>query len=485
MRKSVLSTLIAGSLGLGLVGCGDSSSSSPETDPLAEFMGQLDVPETYNFESRFISGAESAQYSGQITRHVLIDDLNAVIGSELADAKNKGVDTQQGFLAELNAYFEQGTAAVGDNPLILTTTPPTQQGTYNDISTGKNLVGKLAGNDAVTDHKDWDGGDFKGWTVDSPEALIQNWLGTIAANAADSNVRVDPVDGSENLKDYHTEDGLDLKQLVQKFLLGAITFSQGTDDYLDDATEGKGLLTDNFNQSGSSPYTNLEHQYDEGFGYFGAARDYLAYTDQEIAGKGGRAGYSDGYHDTDGNGQIDLNGEYNFGNSTNAAKRDLGSTSGTDFTRQAMEAFLTGRTIIAQAGADGDGDLIDLEMQALKASRDVAVSAWEKAVAATVVHYINYVLGDMDNADANDGSYSYADHTKHWAELKGFALGLQFNPRTPLNEGTRFTDFHNLVAERPALPGDAGFDAYRQDLLDARALMQEAYDFAQSDVENW
>jgi hypothetical protein len=124
-------------------------------------------------------------------------------------------------------------------------------------------------------------------------------------------------------------------------------------------------------------------------------------------------------------------------------------------------------------------------MQALKASRDVAVSAWEKAVAATVVHYINYVLGDMDNADANDGSYSYADHTKHWAELKGFALGLQFNPRTPLNEGTRFTDFHNLVAERPALPGDAGFDAYRQDLLDARALMQEAYDFAQSDVENW
>jgi hypothetical protein len=485
MRKSLLSTLIASGLGLSLVGCGGSSSSTSEADPIADFIGQLDVPETYNFESRFISGEESARYSGQITRHVLIDDLNAVINSELADAKADGVNNQQGFLDELNAYFEDGTDVVGDNGLILTTTPPTQQDTYNEISTGKNLVGKLAGNDSVTDHKNWTGGDFEGWSADSPEALIKDWMGIIAANAADSNVRIDPVDGSENLKDYHTEDGLDLKQLVQKFLLGAVTFSQGTDDYLDDATDGKGLLTDNFNQAGSSPYTNLEHQYDEGFGYFGAARDYLAYTDEEIAGKGGRPDFSAGYHDTDGNGQIDLNGEYNFGNSTNAAKRDLGSTTDTDFTRQAMEAFLTGRTIIAEAGEDGDGDLTDLEMEALKATRDIAVSAWEKAVAATAVHYINDVLGDMDAADAGDGSYSYVDHTKHWAELKGFALGLQFNPRSPLNEGTRFVDFHDLVAERPALPGDADFDAYREHLLDARALMQEAYDFAQSDVENW
>jgi hypothetical protein len=487
MRKSLLSTLIASGLGLSLVGCGSSSSDTPapDVDPVADFISQLDVPETYNFESRFISGDESALYSGQIGRHVLIDGLNAVINSELSAAKAAGVSDQPGLLDELNAYFEDGTDAVGNENLALTTTPSTQQTTYNDVSTGKNLVGKLAGNDSVTDHKDWDNGDFEGWTADSPEALVREWLGMIATNAADSNSRMDPVNGSETLADYHTEDGLDLKQLVQKFLLGALTFSQGTDDYLDDATENKGLLTDNFNQDESNPFTDLEHQFDEGFGYFGAARDYLAYTDQEIAGKGGRAAFGEGYYDTDQNGQIDLDGEYNFGNSTNAAKRDLGSTTDTDFTKQAMDAFLTGRTIIREAGEDGDGELTDLEMTALKATRDIAVSSWEKAVAATVVHYINDVLGDMDNADADLSTYSYLDHTKHWAELKAFALGLQFNPRSPLNEGTRFVDFHDLVAERPALPGDTGFDAYREDLLEARALMQDAYDFAQSDVENW
>ena len=34
-------------------------------------------------------------------------------------------------------------------------------------------------------------------------------------------------------------------------------------------------------------------------------------------------------------------------------------------------------------------------------------------------------MTDYNNAD---GSYSYANHAKHWGELKGFALGLQFNP---------------------------------------------------------
>ncbi|SFR65281.1 protein of unknown function [Marinobacter daqiaonensis] len=497
MNKKLLVSLIAAGTvaGLGLSGCGGSSSDSQtaaETDSKAELLASLEVPDTYSFASRFVSGAESAQYPGQVARQVLISDLNTEIASKLEQRITGGEwnssTSKDTVLAVLNSYFDEGTNAIGDNEILLTTTPPTLQSTYNDISTGKNLVGKFAGNDAVTDHKDWDGGDFKGWNATSPEALIRNWFDQIAENTvaqAEGTQRAYAGTG-ETLKVYHTQDGLDLKQMVQKFLLGAITFSQATDDYLDDATDGKGLLTDNTQADGdgSKPYTKLEHQFDEGFGYFGAARNYLAYTDGEIAGKSGRDGWSDGYHDTDGDGQIDLNGEFNFGNSTNAAKRDLGSTTGTDFTRQAMDAFLTGRTIIAQAGDDGDGELTSLEMEALQEQRDIAVSAWEKALAATVVHYINDTLSDMDKAEANDG-YSYVDHTKHWAEMKAFALGLQFNPRSPLNEGTRFTDFHDLVGERPALPGDEGFAAYRDALLAARGLMQEAYDFSPEDVENW
>lgn len=494
MRKKLLATLIAAGTVAGLSACGDSSSFDPaELDTKTNLLNSLDVPATYNFESRFVGGAESALYSGQVTRHVLINDLNTEIATKLEERISSGpwsgsVDKQT-VLKVLNSYLIEGTDAIGDNQILLTTTPPIEQSTYNEISSGKNLVGKMAGNDAVTDHKDWDGGGFQGWQTASPQALVESWFDQIAdntVNKAGGTSRTYASTG-ETLSVYHTQNGLDLKQLVQKFLLGAITFSQAADDYLDDATEGKGLLTDNINadDDGAKPYTALEHQYDEGFGYFGAARDYLAYTDEEIAGKGGRDGWSDGYHDSDDNGQIDLNAEFNFGNSTNAAKRDLGSTTGTDFTDEAMTAFLTGRTIIAQAGADGDGELTEVEMEALKDQRDIAVAAWEKAIAATVVHYINDTLGDMDKADAADGSYSYLDHTKHWGELKGFALGLQFNPRSPLNEGTRFKDFHDLIGERPALPGDADFDAYRADLLEARDLMQAAYGFAQEDVENW
>ena len=45
--------------------------------------------------------------------------------------------------------------------------------------------------------------------------------------------------GIESVLPVHiTAEGLDLQQLTQKFLLGAVNFSQGTDDYLDDDIDG-------------------------------------------------------------------------------------------------------------------------------------------------------------------------------------------------------------------------------------------------------
>ena len=80
---------------------------------------------------------------------------------------------------------------------------------------------------------------------------------------------------------YLTPEGHDLKQLVDKFLLGSIPFSQGADDYLDDDTEGKGLLASH--EINDNRYTDLEHTWDEGFGYFGAAMNYDVYIDEQIA----------------------------------------------------------------------------------------------------------------------------------------------------------------------------------------------------------
>ena len=74
--------------------------------------------------------------------------------------------------------------------------------------------------------------------------------------------------------------------------------------------------------------------------------------------------------------------------------------------------------------------LTTAELDELKKHRDAAVLGWEKAIAATALHYINDVLKDMAKFGASD--YSVLDHVKHWSELKGFALTLQFNPRSPV-----------------------------------------------------
>lgn len=280
MRKKLLATLIAAGTAAGLTACGDSSSSNTtELDQKTELLNSLDVPATFNFESRFVSGAESARYSGQVTRQVLIADLNTEIASRLEARITDGTwnpTDKQTVLDVLNSYLIEGTAAIGDNQIQLTTTPATQQPTYNDISTGKNLLGKLAGRDDVTDHKDWDAGDFQGWTIESPEALVASWFDEIATNTTEKSNGADRTYAptGESLAVYHTQDGLDLKQLVQKFLLGAVTFSQGTDDYLDDATEGKRLLTDNVSAA-PDVYTKLEHQYDEWGGDTGFRKNDL------------------------------------------------------------------------------------------------------------------------------------------------------------------------------------------------------------------
>ena len=56
-----------------------------------------------------------------------------------------------------------------------------------------------------------------------------------------------------------------------------------------------------------------------------------------------------------------------------------------------------GRALITEAG----GDLTPEQLEALQTHRDVALLAWEQAIAATVIHYINATIGVME-ADGYD-----------------------------------------------------------------------------------
>lgn len=470
MKK--LTTLLLCTLLSFAIACGDSEETNHNANNTNN-TDKLPVPTTYTFVNG--DGESTVSYSGQIARHVLIEDLKAYVGALTERVLDGSFEpTAAGQVTdELNDYLRFDGEANGDTPHRFSTSLPALQSTYNDISTNKQLLDKLAGNDSSTDHKNWSGGDFKGWAgAASPQALVESWFKTIEDNTLALVAGTEREVNGEKLPVYVTEQGLDLNQLIQKFLVGAIAFSQAADDYGDDDIEGKGLLAPN-TIDGDAKYTALAHAWDEAFGYFGASRDYGTLTDAEISNGCGKDASNDG--------KLDLNVEVCFGASVNAAKRDSGSVEAarTDFTKEAFDGFVKGRTLIANAGES----LTAAELTELKGYRDQWEGAWEKAYAATVVHYINDVLSDMNKFGSAD--YKFTDHAKHWGELKGFALSFQFNPRSPMKSD--FERFHTLIGDAPVLSDaqEAEITAYKDKLIQARDLLKTAYAFDDANVQAW
>jgi len=455
-----------------------------------------DLLDYYGFASKFNDGESSISYTGQTARHVLINELKGYIGSGLqADIDANMFTTKDEVLAKLNSYYTT-TDDQYDNFAITSFGDDAEQKFMANISSStKNLKGKVAGQDTGGQHKDWST-EFVGWgaagTI-SPDGLIVEFFDQLADNAVEvigGAVRVDPITG-EAISVYVNTNGTDLQQLVQKFLLMSITYSQSADDYFDFTTDGKGLHSSILNiepKSDGANYSTLEHHFDEGFGYFGAARDYLSYNDNEIAGKvssddDGRSDWN-GSHDTDDNGTIDLTAEINLGSSVNAAKRDRGTadnTNPTDYTKTAMDAFLMGRKLINDTA--GESELTTEQRTTLEGYVTTAIDNWEFAIAATVVHYINDLRDDLEPLETGD-AFVFADTAKHFSELKGFALGLQFNPYSDITP-TEFQNLHTLIGDAPVLTDAAAVTAYRADLEAARYILESALGFDTENVTGW
>lgn len=493
MKKSALAAavLLASSV---LAGCGSSGNSgdNPTTSSSAGSSSSAAAKTTYSFTNS--DGNNTVSYTGQVARQVMIEDIKIAIG----DITKSAEPTVK---ADLMALFENPSNALDGNNIQMTVDGyGLAQTTYGDISTGKNLIGKIAGG-----YVDGTGaeagetsrliGEFIGWNTgltagakpfDLVEYLFDQLQG-LAASATD--VTVSTVAGDETVtKVYVSADGVDYQQLVQKFLLMAVGFSQGTNDYLGPNRDFSQELT----LETGKPYTTAEHHFDEGFGYFGASRDYAELTDAQIIAVAS---------DANADGTIDLTSEYNFGQSVNCAKRDVGATVATDFTQEAIDGFMTGRTIVAEASA---AQAFTVEQEAaLGVAIAKAAGAWEQCIASTVVHYINDVRGDMASFDSGkfanlDNFYSLA---KHWSEMKGFALGLQFSPYSPFrddmgglasiaygnNETATLEDVLSWMGDAPVMAdaSDVAIADYDAALLKARDVLQAAYGFASENVENW
>lgn len=513
-----------------LVGCGDGQNDTELEDSTSDAADNAIA--SYTFESRFTEGASSVSYTGQTARHVLINEVKAQIGA-VDPLTNTYVPGD--VFAVLDGIYQHDWTIVPELPFTSLSGNDLQTN-LDEISTNKRLVDKIAGNDSPGWTQDW-----AGWATalpgyegepsvpTSPDGFIQavfRKLDALAVMHSEGNPPLD-LDGAPISKVYVDADGVDWQQIAQKFLLGAVAFSQGTNDYLykvagvpgqDGLIDDSTAVQNNSPDQEGKPYTSMEHYWDEAFGYFGAAADYHLYSDGEVAGKSGRAEWQK-FHDSNADGQIDLKSEFNFGHSQNASKRDHGSSlieGGTayDFSGEVFNSFRAGRALISSA----EGDLSADELSELRGYIATIKSGWEKAIAATVIHYLNETLNDM--AKLNTEDYDYYTHAKHWSELKGFGLGLQFNPDSPLHsvldgycevpdlgidttittleactavaseEGgglwipqeSAFTRFHRLLGDSPVLSNS---DAERETYLGIRTLLGSVYGFDSITVAGW
>lgn len=461
------------------------------------------LPTTYAFTDA--AGADTVSYTGQTKRQILLSDLVDAMLALTEDAGNATADLD--FFFRYNSTTSDTLTSSfdlnGETLLPNNGNTPSAM-TYGSIASGKDLVGKIAGGDGAgsgetsvmidTNMIGWAGGDADPLPVEFVDAMFAELI-SISSDGVTPTVTTTGGVAVQIPNIYTSAEGIDYRQMIQKFLLGAVNLSQATNDYL------KADFANMLALEGNNAYTAGEHDWDEAFGYFGAARNYNDYTDEEIKGAGGRTGYANGYNDANADNLIDVRSEVNLAQSTNCAKRDLGTASNTnptDFTKEAFDAFILGREILKNAAVAGE--ITTAAQTALDAAARTAGLTMEKCQAATVVHYINDVIADYADVDSVTAEYAnigtFTNLTKHWAEMKGFALGLQFAGFSPFVDTAVRPDLITILTKMGDHPVIAdgtqggvafvgGIAQYITDLTDARDLLEIAYGFDSENVQNW
>ena len=414
------------------VGCEDEEAADNDTDTMT-----METPTEFVFESRFEehAGESSVSYSGQVVRNLLVNDIKSLIASNVGG----------GNTATINSMM------ANDDPNLAIYTGSglnTVQTKYHDISTSQ-LNDRLA---AVTSYTD------PGYGANAQD-MITGWV----AESEGYSVR---------------PGGLDLGQMTQKVMWGAIAYWQGTSKYMSKIPNDDNTMSDD-----GDPYTAMEHHWDESFGYFGAARDYNTGYSDDTDRK------TDPYNDSNGDGLIDFKTEYNMGWAVTAAKRDLvdGVSVDYDFTKTIFDAYLEGRTLIYNQAP----------LDEILVQRDIILNTWEKVVAAVSIHYINDTMSDLealisagdsnlawDNLPESGDGYKY---NIHWAEMRAYAHGLIYNDFKLISDADIATVL-GYMGTAPAYNDGSDFSAMQtlhDNLALAKPILQAAYGFSDAHMANW
>ncbi|MEZ4884439.1 MAG: DUF4856 domain-containing protein [Chitinophagales bacterium] len=405
----------------------------------------LAIPMIYEFERGSSEGVifeggigNTVFYEVASIRHLLINDLDIII---------EGLGNSEAVSIEVNELLDYYNTKGLQNSIL---TPINGflplQNTFVEISTSTNLADNINNDFGAADS-------------------VVNWLNTIAVNSQDlSKLGTNAV--------FTQKDGLDLKELLNKTLLGSVLYNNAVKQIAASINSSSSELVGNTN------YTAREHAWDLVMGYFGAARNYSLCSDAELASSS-----FDGKEiaDEEGNvdGFLDWTSEYSFAFSKMAAERDL-SVPDRNFTAQIFSLLLEGRTAITNKNKV-ESDLT------FEVAADSLESVLEQLVAANLVHYVNVTLQEMDKlGTANQNIIALS---REWSAMLGFAQMLWYRNTSgdpPLTSETLQTILTSIGdAPNYAIAGSGEQAAYVSDLEQVKSLLQSVYGFSAIEVENW
>lgn len=401
----------------------------------------IETPVTYTFNSRFISGESSVSYSDQVNMNMMVLDLKTMTDFP---GSSSGLPIAVENMTRLYEYDESYNFYSWIN-----TDPYSSQKFYNNISsTGQNLASEI-NNDEVYGFDE------------TANSLILHWMQKIA----DNSNNFDKVGSFLAITD---QNGLNLSEMINKTLLGAVLYYKGIPNQLNNLE----MLDNSSADSEDSFYSALEHSWDESFGYFGASGDYnTGYLDDIDR-------IEDPFFDSDSDGVISFKSEYIFNNALLAAQRDSGAMDeSVNFTKSIFDAFLEGRTLIHNQESTDK----------ILAQGQIIANNWEKVIAATIIHNINKLDNQMSDLEFSSGPLSFTsqEYNKYWSRMRALTISLQYNNIKLISDADLIMVV-DLMGESPLYPSNELFSTYQITLTETiKNILQSAYNFSDVNIRDW
>lgn len=473
--------IVAITMALFLTGC-DNDNDIPTPDPTPDPTpgpGAFAKPDIYagfpvTLKDAPGDHASSVSYSGQSARQILR------MGFATLMLPGDGVKTGQAAIDELKQFTHNPNNVIDDQNIVGVVDREgfdVKQTRYNELATGANLIAKMASAKQLSDAMPGITGTFDHVLIGvpgnkTPSEAVELWIKNYGVSSTASQAA-----GAEGLSPYiDMVTGYDYRQLLLKYMLTGLYFSQSVDKYLDEYIRVPGKKDNSTAYKDGKHYTGKEHSWDEAFGYFGASANFALVDPAKNRRINGRHADVFTYADWDKDGKVSLLTEYPTGPAHFTSLFDTvvppgGSVPVTTYSKDIMDAFITGRTLISNA-VDDNGharNLTDAERTELVAQANIITLNWEKVNAEAAHRYaglahqdaVRLALGvgtDIVRGVAQKGDGSPAHmltaklrYYKFWGELKGFTLGMQNGGEHAKMNKTEYMALFALIGYGPVL----------------------------------